>query len=198
MTSTTSESSSHAGVEQVKDQVQDVAQQAKGQTREQLRSQIDERSTQAGDQLVSMAQALRRTSGQLREEGNGKAADIVESLVSRSERLGGYLRVADGDKILHDVERFGRRQPWLMVGGSAVVGFLASRFMKASSSGRYHRSDPQSSGYPSRHLQDDSRAGYATLPAVAPSSATAATDGDVGREGVGSAGAAGGVSGGLD
>jgi len=197
MTSTTRGTNPQSGVEQVKEQVQDVAQQAKGQTRERLSSQIDERSTQAGDQLVSAAQALRRAAQQLRDEDNGRMADIVDSLVSRSERLGGYLRVADGDKILHDVESFGRRQPWLMAGGSAVLGFLASRFMKASSSGRYHRQGQQASGYPSRHLPDDASAGYVSPPGI-----SAGTGGDAGgdarREGVGSAGVSGGVSGGLD
>jgi len=180
----------------VKEQVHDVAQQAKGQTGEQLRNQVDERSTQAGDQLVSSAQALRRASDQMRQDGNDRMAEIVESIVSRTERLGGYLRTADGNKILHDVESFGRRQPWLMVGGSAVLGFLASRFMKASSSGRYQSQYPQSSGYPSQHMQDGASAGYMTPPAIAPPAAVPADDAR--RHGVGSAGAAGGVSGGLD
>lgn len=133
--------------------MQDVAQQARGKTADQLRTQINDRSSQAGDQLVSAAQAMRRTSDQLRVEGNDRMADLVESVVGRSERLGGYLRAADGDKILRDVESFGRRQPWLMVGGSAVVGFLASRFMKASSSGRYH-GQSDSNGYPARRSSE--------------------------------------------
>jgi hypothetical protein len=58
-------------------------------------------------------------------------------VAERSERLGSYLTRADGDQILRDVEDLARKQPWLFVGGSAVVGFLASRFMKASSSNRY-------------------------------------------------------------
>ena len=162
MTSTTNAGNgSQSTVEQVTEKAQEVAQQAKGQTREQLRSQINERSTQAGDQLVSAAQAMRRTSDQLRQEGNDKAAEIVESVVSRGERLGGYLRAADGDKILHDLEGLGRKQPWLMVGGSAVVGFFASRFMKASSSGRYHGQPGQ--GYPTS-------VGYLSPAAVPPPS----------------------------
>jgi len=176
MTSTTSGTAGlQSSTEQVKEQVQDVAQQAKGKTREQLRSQIDDRSTQAGEQVTSAANAMRRTSDQLRQEGNERMAEIVDALVARGERIGGYLRDADGDKILHDVESFGRRQPWLMVGGSAVVGFLASRFMKASSSGRYH-SRYAEAGYPSR------------LPPVA---------GAPYREGVGSR-SPGGVTGDLD
>ncbi|HEY0414817.1 MAG TPA: hypothetical protein VGC78_00405 [Gaiellaceae bacterium] len=167
-----------SGVEQVKEKVQDVAEQAKGQTREQVRSQISDRSSQAGDQLVSAAQALRRSADQLRSEGNDRAAEAVEALVTRAERLGGYLRVADGDRILRDIEDFGRRQPWLMVGGSAVAGFLASRFMKASSSGRYRGTASYASGYPQR------------LP-------SASMHGGDGRASVGAAGSAGGAAGGL-
>jgi ElaB/YqjD/DUF883 family membrane-anchored ribosome-binding protein len=154
----------------VKEQTQEVTRQAKRQTRDQLRSQINERSTQAGDQLLSAAEALRRTSEQLRQEGNDKAAEIVESVISRGERAGGYLRAADGDRILHDVERFGRRQPWLMVGGSAVVGFFAARFMKASSSSRYHGQSSQ--GYPSGPRQGSS-VGYLSPAAVTPPPRTA-------------------------
>ena len=61
-------------------------------------------------------------------------------MADRGERLGAYLRRADGDQILRDVEDFARKQPWLMVGGSAVAGFLASRFMKATSRERFQGS----------------------------------------------------------
>jgi ElaB/YqjD/DUF883 family membrane-anchored ribosome-binding protein len=136
MTQMTDESS-QSTTEQVKERVQDAAQQAKGQTRERLRTQIDERSTQAGEQMRSTAQAVRRASTQLREEGKETPAKVVDQVADRAERLGTYLGDADGNKILRDVEDFARRQPWLFVGGSAVLGFLASRFLKASSSRRY-------------------------------------------------------------
>ena len=137
MTNLTDESS-QSTTEQVKERVQDAAQQAKGQTREQLREQIDTRSTQAGEQVRSTAHAVRRASAQLREEGHETPAKVVDQVVDRAERLGTYLTEADGGRILRDVESFARRQPWLVVAGSAVAGFFASRFMKASSSRRYH------------------------------------------------------------
>jgi ElaB/YqjD/DUF883 family membrane-anchored ribosome-binding protein len=136
MTNVTDESS-QSTTEQVKERVQDVAQQAKGETREQLRKQIDTRSTEAGEQVRSTAHAVRRASAQLREEGQETPAKVVDQAADRAERLGTYLTEADGGRILRDVEDFARRQPWLFVGGSAVVGFFASRFMKASSSRRY-------------------------------------------------------------
>lgn len=157
MTNLTDElAQSHTGVEQVKERVQDAAEQAKGQTRQQLRTQINERSTQAGEQMSSTAQAMRRTTEQLRGDGNERAASLIDGIADRSERLGGYLSDADGDQILRDVEEFARRQPWLMVAGSAALGFLASRFMKASSSSRYQSQVSPSPAYPSRTGQSAS------------------------------------------
>jgi len=132
----TSESSLD-GVEGVKERVQDAAEQAKHQTREQLREQIDTRTTEAGEQLSSAAQAIRRASEQLRTEGNARAANLVDTVADRGEQLGSYLTRTDGNGLLQDVEDFTRRQPWLMATAGALAGFLASRFVKASSGNRY-------------------------------------------------------------
>jgi ElaB/YqjD/DUF883 family membrane-anchored ribosome-binding protein len=135
--------------EQVKERVQDAAEQAKGETRDQLRRQVNTRSTQAGEQASSIAEAMRRTTEQLRSEGKDNVAKVIDGVADRSERLGGYLTQADDDRILRDLEDFARRQPWVFVGGSAVLGFLAARFMKASSSSRY-QSRPGDPYSPSR------------------------------------------------
>jgi hypothetical protein len=92
---------------------------------------------------------MRRASSQLREEGNERVAGMIDAVADRGQRLGEYLRDADGEHLLRDVEEFARRQPWLMVGGSALIGFLGSRFMKASSHGRYQASRTHE-GYPVR------------------------------------------------
>jgi hypothetical protein len=126
---------------QVKERVQEAADDARSKTRERLRSQVDDRSTAIGRQLSSTADAMRGTSERLRGEGNDKAASAIDAVAERSQQLGSYLVRVDGDGLLRDVEDFARRQPWLMAGGSAVAGFLASRFMKASSTSRY-RSSP--------------------------------------------------------
>ena len=191
MTGVTDErTESQSATEQVRERVQDVAGQAKGQTREQFRNQISQRSTQAGEQVSSAADAMRRTSEQLRTEGKDSVAKIVEGVADRGEKLGSYLTRADGDQILRDVEDLARKQPWLFVGGSAVVGFLASRFMKASSSGRY-QSKSQHGGYPSRDLAGASSAGHVS-PAELPAGQTA-VDGGQDEVGARSGGVAGGI-----
>jgi ElaB/YqjD/DUF883 family membrane-anchored ribosome-binding protein len=168
------------------ERAQDTARDVKGSTREQLRSQLAERSTQVGEQTASVAKAMRRASSQLREDGNDRVASAVDAFADRGQRLGEYLRTADGEKLLRDVEDFARRQPWLMVGGSAVVGFLGSRFMKASSQGRYQQS--RNNGYPAR----DPASSTSQVPSLPTTSSAAASRGDVGAGLSGGSGSRGG------
>lgn len=118
-------------------QVQEKALEAKTQTRERVREQVDTRSTQTGEQITKTASALRQTAQQLRGDQQQQQAKVLDGIAERAERFGRYLEANDGERLLRDVERFARQQPWLVAGGGAVLGFLAARFTKASSSRRY-------------------------------------------------------------
>ena len=118
-------------------QIQEKASEAKDQTRERIRSEIDTRSTDTGDRMTSTASALRQTAERLRSEQQEPQAKVLDGIADRAERFGRYLTETDGDRLLRDVERMARRRPWLVAGGGAVLGFLAARFTKASSSRRY-------------------------------------------------------------
>jgi ElaB/YqjD/DUF883 family membrane-anchored ribosome-binding protein len=118
-------------------QIQQKASEAKVQTRERLRQQIDSRSTQAGEQMTKTGSALRQTAQQLRGDQQEQQAKILEAVSERTDRLGRYLTETDGDRMLHDAERIARQRPWLVAAGGAVLGFLAARFTKASSTRRY-------------------------------------------------------------
>ena len=126
-------------------QVQQKAVEAKDQTREKMRQQIDTRSTQTGEQMTKTASALRQTAQQLRGDQQETQAKLIDGVADRAERFGQYLTANDGERLLRDVERFARQRPWVVAGGGAVLGFVASRFMKASSSRRYE-ADSNGSG----------------------------------------------------
>ena len=64
-----------------------------------------------------------------------------EQAADRAERLGGYLKQSDADRILGDIEDFGRRQPLAVLVGGLALGFIASRLLKASSSNRYQHGE---------------------------------------------------------
>jgi hypothetical protein len=144
--------------DQVKGQVrdkaqlaQDKAQGALGQARSRLRDQIDQRSTEAGEQVQSTAQDVRKVAEQLRGQGKETPARVAEQVADRAESFGTYLRDADGERLLRDVEDAARRQPWLIAASGLVLGFAASRFLKASSSRRYQSPPDRSYASPSRY-----------------------------------------------
>src|SRR5215208_6185150 len=129
--------------ESAADQARAKTQEVSAQARDRVRDQVDRRSTEAGEQAGSAAQALRDASQKLRQEGNEPVAKGMEQVAQRVESAGGWLRDADGDRILRDVEDFGRRNPLAVVAGGIALGFAASRLLKASSRRRYEAS----SGY---------------------------------------------------
>jgi hypothetical protein len=130
--------------ERAKEQVQEKAQvaqekmkEATGSMQSRMREQVGQRSTQAGEQVRSSAQALRATSEKLRDEGQDGPARAAERMAEQADRLGGYLQESDADRMLRDVEDFGRRRPLVVAGVGLAAGFAASRLLKASSSNRY-------------------------------------------------------------
>jgi hypothetical protein len=130
-------SSAQSKAREVTDQAQQKAEQAKQRAGVQIREQLGRRSNEAGDQARSIAKAMRRSAEELRGEGSDAPANLVEQVSGKVEQVGDYLTSADSDKILRDLEDFARRQPMVVAGGAAALGFLAARFMGASSRRRY-------------------------------------------------------------
>jgi len=135
-----------ATTDRANEQVQEKAQVAQEKVqktadaaRTRAREQVDQRSTQAGGQVRSTAQALRSTSQRLREEGQDGPARATERAAEQGEKVASWLEDSDADRILRDVEDFGRRQPLAVAAIGLALGFAASRFLKASSRTRYEQ-----------------------------------------------------------
>jgi hypothetical protein len=172
------------GVDQAKEKAQEAAGEAKGR----VRDQVEQRSTEAGQQVSGTAGDLRSVGEELRKQGKDTPAKLAEQAAERTERLGSYLSESDADRILGDVEDFARRQPWAVVAGGLALGFAASRFLKASSSQRYQQRgtqrDPASprlpappSGNGNGALTDREIGGPTAPPVPAPGVATGAATG---------------------
>ena len=137
---------------QAQEKGKEKAQEVAGQARGKLREQVDERSTQAGQQVNATADDVRAVADELRKQGKDAPARYAEQAAERAQRVGGWLEEADGDRILRDVEDFGRRNPWAIAAGGLALGFAASRLLKASSQSRYESSlsgapEPDPVGY---------------------------------------------------
>jgi hypothetical protein len=144
------EDQSQDKVQQVADKAQQQVGAASGRAREQVRDQVNRRSSEAGERVQTTAADVRSVAEELRRQGKDAPAKYAEQAAEKAERLGGYLHEADGDRILRDVEDFGRRNPWAVVAGGMALGFLGSRLLKASSSERYRSAGQPAQPQPPR------------------------------------------------
>jgi hypothetical protein len=140
----------HEKAGEAAEQAKETAQNVAAQAQDRIRGQVDQRSTEVGEHVGGTAQDVRSVGQELRKQGKDGPAKVADQAADRIERAGSYLRDSDADRILNDVEDFGRSHPWAVLAGAVVVGVAAARFLKASSqrrySGRQWSGDGQSGG----------------------------------------------------
>ena len=129
-----------------------TANSAVTQSKSFLNRQVDARTTDLGNRVSSTASDLRRIAGDLEQSQTvSGAADLANYGADVVDRVGGYLRDADGERLVADLEEFARRQPWTVATGAFVAGLALSRLLKASSSRRfqstYGANDYANAGY---------------------------------------------------
>ena len=105
-----------------------IAEQAQ-QTAE---AHVSTQKDQAANALHSVAEAVRQSSGQLRRE-QPQLASLATQAAERVDRASEYIRGHDVRDFVREAEQFARREPLIFLGGAFAVGFLAARFLKASS-----------------------------------------------------------------
>ncbi len=140
-------------VSSAQEQITTKARELGGQAEFQIREQLDQRSTQAGEQVQSIGHVLQSGANQLRSDGKDLPAQVVEQVARRADDLGRYLRSAQADRILGDLEGVARRRPWVTAGVGVLAGFVASRFVKASGDRRYEGVQSYGGGYSSHPVQ---------------------------------------------
>jgi hypothetical protein len=122
---------------QVKEQAQQKAEEAKARASDKVRGQLDTRSTEMADQIAPFAQALHKAGDHLVSEGNATGGKAAHRAGDRAEQLASYLRRSGPDRLLGDIEGFARQRPGAAAGIGVVAGFMAARFLRASSESRY-------------------------------------------------------------
>jgi hypothetical protein len=130
-------STSGGAVQQAQEKVAAGVEEAKSTAGSLIRSQIDERSSQLGEHLHGAVQALRQAEQTMEQEGT-PGRQLVDRTTAQVERTARYLSESDGRRVLLDFERLGRENPWAVIGGGILLGFIGARFLKASSSRRFN------------------------------------------------------------
>ncbi len=135
--------------EQLATEAKSAAQQASKQAKSALASQKSE----AARQLHGLANSLRQTSVQLRQQDQGAIASYSQEVANKIDHVSDYLEDRNLDDLLHDAQDFARRQPQLFIGGAFTLGLLAARFLRSSDP---HRAEWQTQTYQSHQPYSES------------------------------------------
>ncbi|CAN5863829.1 hypothetical protein BH18ACI5_BH18ACI5_28520 [soil metagenome] len=105
-----------------------------GRVREQAAAQLSKQKDRATEGLGSVADAMRGTTEQLRNNQHDKVAQFAEQAAQQIDRLSERLRNKDVTELLDDAQQLARRKPAMFIGGAFALGLLGARFMKSSAS----------------------------------------------------------------
>jgi hypothetical protein len=142
-------------------------------------AQINSQKDRATDGLGTMAQAVRQSTQQLRDQQHDTVASYVEQAANQIERLSQRLKQKNVGELLSDAQRLARRQPALFVGSAFALGLIGARVMKSSPPDEQYSGAYRSQSGTSRGRGDYQRAVPATTSASG--SSTAAGSSSVGR-----------------
>src|SRR5947207_11852867 len=95
-------------------------------------SQLSTQKNRATDGIGSVAQAVRQSTQQLRDQQHDTIAQYVDQAAAQLERFSNALKEKNVSELLDDAQRFARRNPALFIGGAFAVGLLSARFFKSS------------------------------------------------------------------
>jgi len=118
---------------QVADQAQQKAGEVVDQAKQTVATQASSRKDQAAESLMTVAQAIRQTGGELRGRDQAAIAGYADTVAERVENFSGYLQGRDVSQLVGEVEHYARQNPALFLGGAFALGLVAARFLKSSS-----------------------------------------------------------------
>ena len=95
-------------------------------------AQINSQKDRATDGLGTVAQAVRQSTQQLRDQHHETVASYVEQAADQIERLSQRLRQKDIGSLLGDAQQLARRQPALFIGSAFALGVICARILKSS------------------------------------------------------------------
>ena len=108
-------------------------------------SQLGAQKDRATDGIGSVAQAVRQSTQQLRDQQHETIAQYVEQAADQLERFATRLKQQNVGDLLNEAQDLARRRPALFIGGAFALGLLGARFIK--SSGQNRTGSPRRAGY---------------------------------------------------
>jgi hypothetical protein len=104
-----------------------------GQVRERANAQLAAQKDRATEGLGTVAQAVRQSTQQLRDQNHESVANYIDKAADQLERFSSRLKEKDINELIDDAQQFARRQPAIFIGSAFALGLLGARFLKSSS-----------------------------------------------------------------
>ena len=108
----------------------DIASDAKGK----VESVMNEQKRAGADYIGEIDDAVHRAAGEINNEVP-QAARYVHQAADRLQGVASAVRNRNMGDLVGEVEQFARQQPGLFFGGTLLLGFAATRFLKSASRG---------------------------------------------------------------
>ena len=143
-------------VDAAKDKIQQLASQARETASGQAESRFSSGKTKATQTLGSVAQTLKSSGQQLRDQQQAGIGKYADQAANKIEEISHYLENASLNDVATRVENFARREPAFFIGSAVALGFLSARFLKSSQRNQQGQMNMQRGFQGS--MQSDSRA----------------------------------------
>jgi hypothetical protein len=103
-----------------------------GRIRDTAAAQLNSQKDKATQGLGTVANAVRESTQNLRNQQHDVAARYVEQAADQIEKISTRLREKDVVELLSDAQQLARRRPALFVGAAFALGVIGARFLKSS------------------------------------------------------------------
>ncbi len=123
------------GAHEISGEVKHIARDVAQHARKSAETQLTGGKDRAAEGLGEVAQALRQTGEQMREQEHASISKYVVRAADHVDEASHYLKDHKLGQIFGDLETYVRREPGLLIGGAFVMGIIGGRFLKSSRSG---------------------------------------------------------------
>lgn len=114
----------------LRDDLASAAEDAGRRVRDGADAAAGEMANRAGERVENAADAARAAGDEF--DAGSLQARAADELAAQLQSVAGVLRETDLSQAAGQVSRFARENPALFLGGAALLGFAAARFLKSS------------------------------------------------------------------
>jgi hypothetical protein len=117
---------------EVRDGALDQVHELRDDMSERATGTVNEKKSALADSLGSIVNALRAAEKALRDDGQESLAAYSSNLATYVDRSTGYIRDNDMNGLMTDLQKVGRENSGMFMGGTFVAGAALGRFLRAS------------------------------------------------------------------